>query len=699
MASKRLWCSVLGCNNEHISHFDVPKSEPLKTQWLSFVFKGNIPSRQRQYYHVCANHFSPDCFINEGQYKAGFAKKLLLKKQSVPTIRVPAAPPEKASTSKELDMAQHVASQKKMCTVGTQLSMESRQYKSTGTQTTMLYPDTGVGQSVPLLSSSSLLTTPPLKRPNKRSRLELEEEEEGPSGTSSSMNVEEPLDSTYDPDDSVTNLSEPTDVIFESSKPVHKTATYIVYENCLLQLFEQCPVCQRITNVQRKVFGTFLSVEQRCPNCDFFRKWNSQPIIQSTPAGNLQLSVAVYANGASFFKVKKIFQAMKLKMIHYTTFRIHARRYIQPAIVHSWKTAQDGMLQKLRQQQNIVLGGDMRADSPGHSAKFGSYSLMDLRTSTIIDLQLVQSNEVGGSNNMEKEGLRRSLDLLRAHGVTFDSIVTNRHPQIQKHLREANIKQYYNVWHIEKGVSKKLRKIAQNKDSEKLQKWYRSIKNHIYWTAASSSSGTERVAKWTSILNHIQDVHTHDDPVFPQCLHPQSTTTDKSKWMRAGTTAFSRLEKILRNKRILKDVEKLSPHHQTSSLEAFHGVILRFVPKNVVFSFLGMLCRLYLAGLHFNENAGRPQATTAAGEPLFKVVFPKHKKGQYFAKPVKFEPTFQYVDNLLELIFENVVVDRTPYMDDILKISVPEDLTSQFDKPEKQEVIDSYVSRFNQGQV
>lgn len=54
---------------------------------------------------------------------------------------------------------------------------------------------------------------------------------------------------------------------------------------------------------------------------------------------------------------------------------------------------------------------------------------------------------------MEKEGLKRSLDLLRAHGVTFDSIVTDRHPQVQKFLREANITHYYDVWHIEKGIS------------------------------------------------------------------------------------------------------------------------------------------------------------------------------------------------------------------------------------------------------
>ena len=51
-----------------------------------------------------------------------------------------------------------------------------------------------------------------------------------------------------------------------------------------------------------------------------------------------------------------------------------------------------------------------------------------------------KSNEVGGSHNMEKEGLKRSLELLESKGVAVDYIVTDRHPQIQKFLRDRNLK-------------------------------------------------------------------------------------------------------------------------------------------------------------------------------------------------------------------------------------------------------------------
>lgn len=51
-------------------------------------------------------------------------------------------------------------------------------------------------------------------------------------------------------------------------------------------------------------------------------------------------------------------------------------------------------------------------------------------------------------------------------------------------------------------------------------------------------------------------------------------------------------------------------------------------------------CRLYLAAMHYNENANRPQAETKDGVPLFKISFPKARKGECIVKPQKTQPTF-----------------------------------------------------------
>lgn len=38
----------------------------------------------------------------------------------------------------------------------------------------------------------------------------------------------------------------------------------------------------------------------------------------------------------------------------------------------------------------LILGGDGRADSPGHCAKFGTYSMIELTHNVVLDIQIVQ---------------------------------------------------------------------------------------------------------------------------------------------------------------------------------------------------------------------------------------------------------------------------------------------------------------------
>ena len=59
----------------------------------------------------------------------------------------------------------------------------------------------------------------------------------------------------------------------------------------------------------------------------------------------------------------------------------------------------------------------------------------------------------------------------------------------------------------------------------------------------------------------------------------------------SGTKVCEKLAEILENKTILKDIRNISPHIQTSFLEAFHSLVIRYAPKHTGFSFLAMYTR------------------------------------------------------------------------------------------------------------
>ena len=72
------------------------------------------------------------------------------------------------------------------------------------------------------------------------------------------------------------------------------------------------------------------------------------------------------------------------------------------------------------------LSGDGRSDSPGHNAKYGTYTCMDRKNGKVAEFSLVQVTEISSSNAMEKEGFVRCLNSLEDSEVTFNTVATNR---------------------------------------------------------------------------------------------------------------------------------------------------------------------------------------------------------------------------------------------------------------------------------
>lgn len=66
----------------------------------------------------------------------------------------------------------------------------------------------------------------------------------------------------------------------------------------------------------------------------------------------------------------------------------------------------------------------------------------------------LQSNEVKNSSHMEKEGLIRCVDFFNNHNINIQTLVTDRHVQIVKWVREnmQETTHYFDLWHVAKGT-------------------------------------------------------------------------------------------------------------------------------------------------------------------------------------------------------------------------------------------------------
>ena len=160
-----------------------------------------------------------------------------------------------------------------------------------------------------------------------------------------------------------------------------------------MALLQLCLFCESIkVELKKVVVGTFLKVEQRCKDCLRCQTWRSQPFIGNIPAGNLLLSSAILFSGSLPSKAIRLLQILGCCTITTRTFFSHQKRILHQAVASVWKRKQNSILEEVKQDSpsGLILAGDGRADSPGHCAKFGSYSLIDVERGVVVAMELVQ---------------------------------------------------------------------------------------------------------------------------------------------------------------------------------------------------------------------------------------------------------------------------------------------------------------------
>ena len=179
-----------------------------------------------------------------------------------------------------------------------------------------------------------------------------------------------------------------SDEILSAGEP-HKDRQFLVAESCLLQLLNKCKICGQNACVSLKALvGTMITVEVLCAQGHDYI-WRSQECSNTMPWGNLLLASAILFSGSSPAKAMNLFHHLNVPVFTLRTYSNLQYSYLVPAVLRTWDVQQADMISDL-QGRNLALGGDARCDSPGHSAKFGSYTLMTLDNMKVLHVELVQ---------------------------------------------------------------------------------------------------------------------------------------------------------------------------------------------------------------------------------------------------------------------------------------------------------------------
>ncbi|WAR05813.1 hypothetical protein MAR_021182 [Mya arenaria] len=226
-------------------------------------------------------------------------------------------------------------------------------------------------------------------------------------------------------------------------------------------------------------------------------RWYSQPTLnRGVLSGDFLISATTVLSGNNFRKMKLWADMLQLKCQSASKFFRIQRTYLVPSVDRYLETHQRDLFQSLcgkdvvklefHLSYNVHFSGDGRNDSPGHSAQYFSYSVMDNETKKVIMVKTVDRRETDRESvTIKKVPLKACLEDLLQNQVNITELITDGHLGIAAMMKTdysspLKINHSHDFWHVAKNLGKNLSKIVLKTEHSVFRPWCNNIANHFW---------------------------------------------------------------------------------------------------------------------------------------------------------------------------------------------------------------------------
>ena len=163
--------------------------------------------------------------------------------------------------------------------------------------------------------------------------------------------------------------------------------------------------------------------------------WRSQQVISRYALGNLRLAASNLYSANTYAKLEAFFKLANIPFLCKTSYYNIQKKFLFGVINEAWLNERTILISEIKKKP-ACSSGDGRCDSPGHCAKYVTYSILDQASNKVIDMEICQCTQAGNSNRMEKFAFVKVLDRLKNENIQIEMLTKDRHSQITNHMRE-----------------------------------------------------------------------------------------------------------------------------------------------------------------------------------------------------------------------------------------------------------------------